>query len=80
MFYIKLGLLLKTSTTSNNFFKKIQYEFKDLFEDFIDFFVLIKENTYDVLCQHFDPLVVNMFGIGIIFLLVMLIATKLINR
>lgn len=80
MFYYKLDLLLKTSTTSNNFFKKLQYEFKDLFDDFADFFDLIKTHTYDILCQKFDPLVVNMFGIGLIFLLIMLIATKIINK
>lgn len=80
MFYYKLDLLLKTSITSNNFFKKLQYEFKDLFDDFADFFDLIKTHTYDVLCQKFDPLVVNMFGIGLIFLLIMLIATKVINK
>ena len=31
------------------FWQEVQFEIEDLFQTFIDFFVMIKENTYDLL-------------------------------
>ena len=52
----------------------------DLLKDFGAFFSMIKEHTYDVLCRQFGDLVVNLFGITLIFVIIMLVATKIIQK
>lgn len=80
MNYINLINLLTVSDTANKFWKNFKLEVEDLIDDFESFFLMIKANTYDVLCEHFDPFVVNIFGLAILFLIVMLVATKIINK
>ena len=63
-----------------NFGEELIYEIKELFRDFANFFVMIKENTYDVLCANFGADIVNLFAIAIGFLLIMIIAMAIINR
>lgn len=60
--------------------KSFQQEFRELFKDIVDFIMLIKENTYDVLCTNYGTEIVNLLGLGLIFLLIMIIAMKIINR
>lgn len=71
-------LTIKESLTDIGHNLKI--EFLDLLDDFKDFFLLIKTHTYDILCMKFGTEVVNLFGIALIFLAIMLIATKVINK
>ncbi len=63
-----------------NVWEKIVEEFLDLIKDFADVFSIIKEHTYDVLCRQFGDMVVNLFGITLIFVIIMLVATKIINK
>ena len=63
-----------------SWFKNFWKDFTELFEDIVDFIILIKENTYDVLCANYGTEIVNLLGLGLIFLLVMIIAMKIINR
>ncbi len=60
--------------------EEIKYQMEDLFRSFKDFFMLIKENTYDVLCNNFGTDIVNLFCIALAALIVMLVATAIINR
>lgn len=62
------------------FLEELEYEVKDLFRSFVDFFYMIKENTYDVLVSNFGAEVVNMTLIAVFFIAVMIIATKVINK
>ena len=62
------------------FLEELEYEVKDLFSSFVDFFYMIKENTYDVLVSNFGAEVVNMTLIAVFFIAVMIIATKVINK
>lgn len=62
------------------FLEELEYEVKDLFRSFVDFFYMIKENTYDVLVTKFGAEVVNMTLIAVFFIAVMIIATKVINK
>lgn len=70
-------LILKGDRT---FWQEVQYEVEDLFQTFIDFFVMIKESTYDVLVESFGAQVVNMSLIALGALLIMLICLRIINR
>ncbi len=60
--------------------KSIGEQFQDLFHDFAEVFDVIKAHTYDVLCEHFGSGVVNLFGITLIFVIIMLVSIKIINR
>ncbi len=60
--------------------KSIGEQFMDLLHDFGEVFDVIKTHTYDVLCEHFGSGVVNLFGITLIFVFIMLISIKIINR
>lgn len=62
------------------FWQEVQFEIEDLFQTFIDFFVMIKENTYDLLVNSFGAQVVNMSLIALGALLIMLICLRVINR
>ena len=62
------------------FLEELEYEVKDLFRSFVDFFYMIKENTYDVLVTKFGAEIVNMTLIAVFFIAVMIIATKVINK
>ena len=64
----------------SNFLKQFWEQLLDLLKDFADFFGLIKEHTYDVLCKQFGDMVVNLFGITLIFVIIMLVAIKIINK
>ena len=63
-----------------NLWKSFIAEVMDLLKDFADVFEIIKEHTYDVLCRQFGDMVVNLFGITLIFVIIMLVATKIINK
>lgn len=62
------------------FLEELEYEVKDLFRSFVDFFYMIKENTYDVLVTKFGAEVVNMTLLAVLFITLMIVATKIINK
>ena len=55
-------------------------EFEDVFDMFGDFFVMIKEVTYDVLVKSFGGDSVNLILIGIAVVAIMMILLAIINR
>jgi len=75
--YLQLLNLLKDDRTIG---EKIKDQFFDILNEIKDFFIVIKENTYDLLCTFLDPMIVNLILIAIGIVIVMLIAITLINR
>ena len=55
-------------------------EVKDLWHDFVEVGSIIKEHTYDALASRFGDTVVSFFFITVFFVLVMLVALKIINK
>ena len=68
-------LLIKES-----FGDQLKNEFKDIITMFEEFFLMIKEVTYDVVVNWVGGDVANMFLIGIGALAIMLIALAVINK
>ena len=58
----------------------IKEQLQSIWREIVDFFVLIKENTYDLLCEIFDPTIVNLLLVGIGVVLIMVVAMAVINR
>ncbi len=69
--------LLKNHRT---FWEEVQFELKDMIETIQEFFIMIKENTYDALVVRFGADAVNILLIGIGVVLIMIICLKIINR
>lgn len=63
-----------------SFLDEIKFELKDMIETIIDFFLLIKENTYDILVYNFGADVINLLLIGIGTILVIFLLLKIINH
>ncbi len=68
-------LLVKQS-----FWEQLKAEIKDVIDMFSDFFLMIKEVTYDVLANRVGGDVVNLFLIAIGVIVVMLVCLAIINR
>jgi DNA polymerase III alpha subunit len=67
--------LLKVKRT---FWEEVKFQIRDIFSDFVDFFEMIKENTYDVWLEKFgEGINVALLMGGV--LLVMIIAVTVIN-
>lgn len=62
------------------FWEQLQEEFRDVLDMFKDFFLMIKEVTYDVLVNSFGGDSVNLVLIGIGVIAVMMILLAIINR
>lgn len=72
--------LLTYLLVKKTFWETVQYEIKDLIEMIKEFFLMIKEITYDALAGIVGEGVLNMFLIGVGALVIMLICLKVINR
>lgn len=72
--------LLVYLLAKKTFWESVKYELEDIAEMIKEFFLMIKEVTYDVLAGFVGENVVNMFLIGIGALVIMLICLKIINR
>ena len=64
--------------TLSNFGKKFWEEVLDLLHDFVDVFDVIKTHTWDILCKQFGETVVSLFGLTLLFLVIILVALKII--
>jgi len=73
--YLFTYLLVKQT-----FWEELKEEFRDVLDMFSDFFLMIKEVTYDVLAKSFGGDIVNMFIIAIGVIALMLILLAIINR
>lgn len=73
--YLLTYLLVKQT-----FWEELKEEFRDVLDMFSDFFLMIKEVTYDVLAKSFGGDIVNMFIIAIGVIALMLILLAIINR
>ena len=62
------------------FLEGLKKDFLEVIEDFKDFFISIKEFVYDGLVERFGETPVNMLLLAAVFLIIMLIIIKLINR
>jgi len=62
------------------FWEDLMEELEDVWKMFEDFFLMIKEVTYDVLAKSFGGDIVNMFIIAIGVIALMLILLAIINR
>lgn len=71
-----LNYLLKDET----FGEKMVRECKEMVEEFGNFFKIIKENTYDILCDKFGSTAINIVLATLGVLILMFIINKVINR
>ena len=65
---------------NNSFFEGLKEDFQDLLKDFERFFLSIKEMVYDNLVDKFGATPINILLMGIGFLLIMLILSKIISN
>ena len=72
--------LLVYLLAKKTFWESVKYELEDIAEMIKEFFLMIKEVTYDVLAGFVGENVVNMLLISIGALVIMLICLKIINR
>ena len=61
------------------FLEKIGKEAKDLINDFLSFFRLIKENTYDALVEKFGYVGVTLVLSALVVIIFMVIVTRIIR-
>lgn len=64
----------------NQFLEGLKEDFEDLLRDFVKFFESIKELVYDNLVDKFGETPINIMLMGIGFLLIMLILSKIISH
>ena len=60
--------------------EKLKYEVKEVIDEFISFFQMIKENTFDVLANKFGSTTVTVGFFFIAVVLIMLILTAFIRK
>lgn len=60
--------------------ESIMDEIKEIADSIGDFFIMIKEVTYDALVDKFGSFAINLIGMGLIIALILFICMKLINR
>ncbi len=65
---------------TRSFWDKTKDALSDLWKEILDIFVVIKENTYDLLCNFLDPNVVNLLLVALAIIVVMLVAVVVINK
>ncbi len=72
--------LLTYLLVKQTFWEQLKQEFKDVLDMFGDFFLMIKEVTYDVLAESFGGNIVNLFLVAIGVIAIMLVLLAIINR
>jgi hypothetical protein len=64
----------------HTFWEQVQYEFRDLVDMFKDFFLMIKEVTYDVVAGAIGGTTLNVILVVIGALVIMIACMAIINR
>ena len=64
----------------NTFLEGLKEDFEDLLRDFMRFFESLKEMVYDNLVDKFGATPINILLMGLGFLLLMLILSKIISN
>ena len=60
--------------------ESIMDEIKEIADSIGDFFIMIKEVTYDVLVDKFGSFSINLIGMGLIVALIIFVCMAFINR
>ena len=72
--------LLSEQNGFKKFWEGLKKDFFEVIEDFKKFFISLKEMTYDVLVAKFGETPINMLLLGLLFLVIMIVIIKIINR
>ena len=72
--------LLSEQNGFKKFLEGLKKDFLEVIEDFKKFFISLKEMTYDVLVAKFGETPINMLLLGLLFLVIMIVIIKIINR
>lgn len=73
-------IMFSTLKVERSLGESITYELKEIAKSIGDFFVMLKEMTYDALVDKFGDFSVNLLGMGLIIALVIFICMAFINR
>ena len=72
--------LLSEENGFKKFLEGLKKDFLEVIDDFKKFFISLKEMTYDVLVAKFGETPINLLLLGLLFLIIMLVIIKFINR
>lgn len=72
--------LLSQENDFKKFLDGLKKDFFEVIEDFKKFFISLKEMTYDVLVTKFGETPINMLLLALLFIIIMLVIIKFINR
>lgn len=72
--------ILNYVLVKESFLDQLKDEFEDIFKMIKDFFLMIKEVTYDVLAENIGGDIATMLVIVVCVIAVMLISLAIINR
>ncbi|HAB67491.1 MAG TPA: hypothetical protein DCE23_09005 [Firmicutes bacterium] len=75
-----MNLLLSYILVKQTFWDQLMDEFKDIGKAISDFFLMIKEVTYDVIAGKVGSDIVNLFLIAIGVIAIIMVCLAIINR
>ncbi len=75
-----MNYLLTYLLVKETIWDKLMQEFEDIWKSFLDFFLMIKEVTYDVLAGKIGGDIVNLFLIGFGVIGIIMVCLAIINR
>lgn len=75
-----MNILLTYFLVKQSFWDQLLEEFKDIADAFSDFFLMIKEVTYDVIAGKVGNDIVNLFLIAIGVIAIIMVCLAIINR
>lgn len=75
-----MNILLTYFLVKQSFWDQLLEEFKDIADAFSDFFLMIKEVTYDVIAGKVGNDIVNLFLIAIGVIAIIMVCLAVINR
>lgn len=75
-----MNLLLTYILVKQTFWEELLKEFDEIGEAIKDFFLMIKEITYDVVAGKFGSDIVNLFLIALGVIAIIIVCLKIINR
>ena len=72
--------LLSQENDFKKFLDGLKKDFFEVIEDFKKFFISLKEMTYDVSVTKFGETPINMLLLALLFIIIMLVIIKFVNR